>query len=61
MDKTIKGITVNRGTIKKIINEICASKDLLAIWNLYKGKYPYAEEIEFSTILSDLRKVMDRE
>lgn len=44
---------------KKYLNDIDESKDVLEIWNSYKGKYPYAEGIEFSEIIKTLRGLLD--
>lgn len=38
----------------KYLKDLLESKDLLKIWDSYKEKYPYAEDIEFSTIISTL-------
>jgi predicted nucleotidyltransferase component of viral defense system len=38
----------------KYLSDIRESRDLLTLWNAYRGKYPYAEDIEFSTIVDCL-------
>jgi predicted nucleotidyltransferase component of viral defense system len=52
-----------RGTLvyieqhEKYIADIRASRDLLAVWNAYKGKYPYAADIEYPAIVDCLAEV----
>lgn len=43
----------------KYLDDISESKDVLSIWNSYKEKYPYAEDIKFSSIISILRAVLE--
>jgi predicted nucleotidyltransferase component of viral defense system len=49
-----------RGTLiyieqhRKYLADIRESRDLLTLWNAYRGKYPYAEDIEFSSIVDCL-------
>jgi len=68
IDKTellaaIKRKTEERGTTvyleqhEKYLTDIRESRDLLALWNAYKAKYPYAEGIEFSDIVDCLAGV----
>jgi predicted nucleotidyltransferase component of viral defense system len=46
-----------RGTLiyieqhEKYLTDIRESHDLLTLWNAYRGKYPYAADIEFSSIV----------
>jgi len=52
-----------RGTLvyveqhEKYITDILESSDLLALWEAYRNKYPYAANIEFATIVDCLRGV----
>jgi len=42
----------------KYLADIRESRDLLALWNAYSGKYPYAEDIEFSSIMDCLDELL---
>jgi predicted nucleotidyltransferase component of viral defense system len=42
----------------KYLADIRESHDLLALWNAYSGKYPYAEDIEFSSIMDCLDELL---
>lgn len=52
-----------RGTIvyidqhEKYLADIRESRDLQTIWNAYKGKYPYAQDIEFADVVKCLEGV----
>jgi hypothetical protein len=39
---------------EKHIADIRESRDLLALWNAYKGKYPYAADIKYLAIIDCL-------
>ena len=41
----------------KYLSDIRESRDLQKIWTVYKGKYPYAEDIEFEEIVNCLGKI----
>jgi len=41
----------------KYLADIRKSHDLLALWDAYRSKYPYAENIEFSSIMDCLDSV----
>lgn len=43
---------------EKYLQDIDESKDMRRIWNSYKEKYPYAEEIEFSEIIRVLKEIL---
>jgi predicted nucleotidyltransferase component of viral defense system len=45
---------------EKYLADIRRSHDLLTLWNAYKSKYPYAEDIEFETIVDCLAGVFAR-
>lgn len=44
---------------KGYLKDISESEDVLKIRNSYKEKYPYAENIEFATIINTLRNVLE--
>jgi predicted nucleotidyltransferase component of viral defense system len=54
-----------RGTLiyieqhEKYLSDIRESNDLLMLWNAYRGKYPYAENIEFSSIVDCLARLFE--
>ncbi|MDR0500206.1 MAG: nucleotidyl transferase AbiEii/AbiGii toxin family protein [Coriobacteriales bacterium] len=56
---------VERGTLiyikqhVKYLSDIRESRDLLALWNAYRDKYPYAEGIEFSSIVDSLVRLFE--
>ena len=51
--------TVYVENYKKYLNDISGSKDLFNIWNAYRKKYSYAEDIEFIAIIDILRNVLE--
>jgi len=44
---------------QKYLTEIKESKDLIDIWRMYKNKYSYANEIDFSDILKCIQKIFE--
>jgi predicted nucleotidyltransferase component of viral defense system len=52
-----RGTTVYIEQHKKYIADIRESRDLLTLWNAYKGKYPYAADIEYPAIIDCLAGV----
>jgi predicted nucleotidyltransferase component of viral defense system len=52
-----RGTTVYIEQHEKYITDIRESRDLLALWNAYKDKYPYAANIEYPTIVDYLAEV----
>lgn len=43
---------------QKYLEDIINSKDVLSIWNTYKEKYPYAEDIDLNEIIKTIREVL---
>lgn len=54
-----RGTTVYIEQHEKYLADIRESQDLLTFWNAYKGKYPYAEGIEFLSIVDCLDGVFE--
>jgi len=50
--------TVYIADYQKYMNDICESKDVLDIWNSYKAKYTYAENIDFESIIEVIKKIL---
>jgi hypothetical protein len=54
-----RGTTVYIEQYAKYLNDIRESRDLFALWRAYKGKYPYAEDIEYPAIIDCLSGVFE--
>jgi predicted nucleotidyltransferase component of viral defense system len=54
-----RGTTIYIENRKRYLKDISESADVLKIWNSYKEKYPYSEDIEFITIINALRNVLE--
>lgn len=52
-----RGTTVYIEQHEKYLTDIRESRDLFALWNAYKAKYPYATDIEYSSIVDCLTGV----
>jgi hypothetical protein len=54
-----RGTTVYVDKHRKYLDDIRGSRDLLALWNTYKQKYPYASDIDFDKIVDCLAGALD--
>jgi predicted nucleotidyltransferase component of viral defense system len=52
-----RGTTIYIEQHEKYLADIRESRDLLALWEAYRGKYPYAASIEFAVIVDCLSQV----
>jgi predicted nucleotidyltransferase component of viral defense system len=54
-----RGATIYIEQHEKYLVDIRESRDLLALWEAYRGKYPYAANIEFAVIVDCLSQVFE--
>lgn len=52
--------TVYIENYRKYLNDISNSRDVLDIWNSYKGKYSYAGNIDFHIIIEIIKSIMEK-
>ena len=54
-----RGTTIYVQQHEKYLADIRESRDLLALWETYRSKYPYAADIEFSAVVDCLSAVFE--